>query len=204
MTDKANVEASPSDTDATRPKTWADIAADFAWRMSRPDFQRGDLAELRRMNPDSPDCAAYWRMMAQQDLLGAGYELENKWALILHGIALMTPKGDSNLSAHDGSVSVGRALYNGPESEGGASAYYSQTRLNRLLAARGSMFRVLLARLFRMMGSANASFNWREMARFILNDGYDEDRTERARRRIARDYYSAERRAARERNQESD
>ena len=58
------------------------------------------------------------------------------------------------------------------------------------------MLRILLARMFRMMASADVSLNWREMASFILNDGYDEDAAEQSRRRIARSYYDAERRSA--------
>ena len=58
------------------------------------------------------------------------------------------------------------------------------------------MLRTLLARMFRMLASANVSFNWREMAQFVLNEGYDDVAAEQARRRIARDYYQAERRNA--------
>ena len=71
---------------------------------------------------------------------------------------------------------------------------YSETRFNRLLTARGPMLRILLARMFRMMGAAGVSFNWREMASFVLNEGYDDKAAEQSRRRIARDYYQAERR----------
>ena len=202
MTNNAALESQESPADRERPRTWADIAAEFAWRMSRPNFQRGDLAELRRMNPDSPDTAVFWRMMAQQDLLGRGADLENKWALVLHGIALMTPTGEGGRSAHDGTVPVGRALYLGGDGDRN-SGYYSETRLNRLLTARGPMLRALLARLFRMTASANASFNWREMATFILSDGYSEERAEQSRRRIAREYFSAERRITRAPSQNS-
>ena len=47
-----------------------------------------------------------------------------------------------------------------------------------------------------MLASADVTFNWREMANFILADEYDEEAAEGARRRIARDYYQAERRSA--------
>ena len=57
------------------------------------------------------------------------------------------------------------------------------------------MLRTLLARMFRMLASSGVSFNWREMAQFILNEGHDEDAAEQSRRRIAREYYRAERRS---------
>ena len=175
-----------------------DIAVDFAGEMSRATtFKRGDLAELRRMNPDAPDAAAFWRLLASRDLLGS-LALEVKWALILHGIALMTPTntGDGNpRTAHDGYTPVGRALFQGGDANR-TNAFYSETRLNRLLTARGPMLRTLLPRMFRMLATVDVSFNWREMAQFILNDGYDEEAAERSRRRIAREYYQAVRRSS--------
>ena len=90
---------------------------------------------------------------------------------------------------------MGWALFLGGEVRR-AKGLYSETRFNRLLTARGPMLRTLLARMFRMLAAANVSFNWREMARFILNEGDDEEAAEQARRRMARAYYQAERRSA--------
>ena len=58
------------------------------------------------------------------------------------------------------------------------------------------MLRTLLVRLFRMLAAVNQPFDWSEMARFILNDGYKEEQAEHIRRAIARAYYQAERRSA--------
>ena len=107
------------------------------------------MADLRRMDPSAPDKAVFWRLLAQYDLLGNPI-VESKWALILHGIALMTPtsSGDGVApTAHDGSVAVGRALFLGGDSQR-TTAFYSETRLNRLLTARGPILRTLLARTF--------------------------------------------------------
>lgn len=193
MTHRQPLPASATPTLEGEQQTWDAIAAGFAHVLSQPDFRRGDLAELRRMDPDAPDAAAFWRLLAYRELLGSP-TLERKWALILHGIALMTGTADRR-SAHDGSMPVGRALFFGGDAQRTA-AFYSETRLNRLLTARGPMLRVLLARLFRMLAAANQPFNWREMTSFILNDGYNEKQAEAARRGIARTYYQAERRNA--------
>jgi CRISPR system Cascade subunit CasB len=176
-----------------------DTAVSIAGQMARSDFRRGDLAELRRMDVDAPDPAAFWRLMAENELLGRGAVLESKWALILHGIALMTPTGNEDnarRSAHDGHTPVGRALFLGNETTR-QTGFYSESRLNRLLTARGPMLRTLLTRLFRMMASAGQSFDWYQMTGLILNDGHDEERADDVRRRIARDYYWAESRANR-------
>lgn len=196
MTDTPNLTLPEAQKAGDEPQSWGVIAAGFAKHMADEDFQRGDLAELRRMNLDSPDTAVFWRLMARRNLLG-NPAVEAKWALILHGIALMTSTaGGENRSAHNGTIPVGRALFLGGEAERRESGYYSESRLNRLLTARGPILRTLLARLFRMLASANQPFNWSEMTHFILNDGYNEERAEDARRRIARAYYRAERHSA--------
>lgn len=180
-------------------RSWGDIAVSMSGYIAqRAEHNRGELAELRRMDPDEPDAAVFWRLLAQYDLLNSGEAVERKWALILHGIALMTPAnsgGDNPQTAHDGYTPVGRALFLGGEAQR-AQGFYSESRLNRLLTAREGMLRVLLSRMFRMLAASRVSFNWREMAQFILNEGYNEEAAEQGRRRIARDYYQAERRSS--------
>ena len=186
----------PRDTPPPGSRSWWDTAFALAGKIAGRDLSPGDRAELRRMDPDAPDAAVFWRLMAEHDLLGNRYP-ESKWALIMNGIALMTPKsgGDgATRSAHDGTP-VGRALFLGAESRR-EKGYYSETRLNRLLTARGDMLRALLIRMFRMLAAADVSFNWGEMAQFILNEGYDDAASDQSRRRIAREYYLAERRSS--------
>ena len=175
-------------------RPWDEIAVGFARQLAADDFQRGDLAELRRMDPDEPDAAAFWRLMAQHDLLGSP-AIEHKWALVLHGLALMTrtAEGDAvSRSAHDRYMPIGEALFYGDD-RSRQTAFYSQSRLNRLLTARGPMLRTLLARMFRMLGAKGCAFDWYRMARLILN----EERADDVRRDIARRYYWAENRASR-------
>ena len=183
-----------------RPLTWGDHAVHFAGVIATyPDHDRGALADLRRMDPDSDDPAVLWRLLASRDLLDtASPEVERKWALILHGIALMTRTAGADLdsrSAHSRNMPVGRALYLGIEAAR-ATAFYSETRFNRLLNAREDMLRVLLGRMFRMVAAGRVTFNWWEMANFIRNADFgDGEAAEVSRRRLARDYYQAQRRA---------
>ena len=181
------------------PMSWGEIAVRFAGYLASEGFNRGDLAALRRMKPDEPDAAAFWRLTAIYDLHGSP-NVERKWALILHGIALMTQTASSetfNRSAHVRAMPIGRALFNGNDPDR-TSAFYSETRLNRLLTARGVMLRTLLARTFRMLAAANQGFDWCQMAQLILNDEYDEERADQIRRNIAREYYWAENKASRQ------
>ncbi len=199
MTTRNNIAEHDPPTEQGEARSWDAIAVSFAGQIAQlAQHHRGDLAELRRMDPDTPDPAVFWRLLAKEDLLVHAPAVERKWGLILHGIALMTPTnaGDGDArTAHNGHMPVGRALFLGGEAWRD-SGFYSETRLNRLLTAREEMLRTLLARMFRMLAGAGVSFNWREMARFIFNDSHDEAASEEARRRIARDYYQAERRNA--------
>ena len=174
---------------------WGEVAVRMANHIASDGFGRGDLAALRRMDPESPDAAAFWRLTTRYDVL-RGVESERRWGLILHGLALMTrTAGDDAMgrSAHVRGLPVGRALFDGGDSNR-TTAFYSESRFNRLLTARGPMLRTLLARMFRMMAAADARFDWYQMSQLILSEG---ERAERIRRSIARDYYWAENRASR-------
>ena len=184
-------------------RSWGGIAVRFAGDMARVNSEqyhstltRGDLANLRRMDLDDPDPLVI-RMMTSQDALAewvTNDAIYRKWALILQGLALMTPKssGDGGVSAHQGNTPVGQALY---------QAGYSESRFNRLLAAREEMLHTLLSRMFRMVAAADQRFSWREMARFIRSSGYNEDRAEQYRRHISSYYYRAQRQAAQPSNE---
>ena len=202
MTTSAPAAAAPETAAPARPPTWGDHAIHFAGVIATyPEHGegRGALASLRRMDPDHDVLAVVWKLLADQELLDtANPEVERKWALILHGIALMTRTAGTDRnsrSAHDREMPVGRALYLGGESSR-ATAFYSETRFSRLLNAREDMLRVLLGRMFRMAATAGVTFDWREMATFIRNADFgDGEAAERSRRRLARDYYQAQRRA---------
>lgn len=185
---------------------WQSVAKKFADTLAHPDYPRGELAELRRMDARVPGGTAYWRLMAQADLLGQGEIWERKWALIIQGIAIMTPTVGDEIelrSAHAPRMPVGRALFLGQDTAP-EQGYFSALRLNRLLIARGFMFHSLLTRMFRMMGTAGRSFDWGEMAVFILHEGWKEPRADACRRKIARAYYRAEAETFAHRNQEAE
>ena len=166
-------------------KTIFAVVSKIASDLADPYFPRGSLTELRRMNPDSPSKpAAFWRILGERRL-GCDDDSERLWALVIHGIALMTP------IAHDSKVPVGQALFEGGDSNR-SNAFYSKLRLNRLLTAHGSVLRTLLSQLFRMMNNAKQPFDWAEMARFILHQDGDPNDLDRVRNGIARSYYRSE------------
>ncbi len=196
-TEQLTVSDTVVSSEGQTQRTLGDLIEAMARHISGfAEHQRGNLAELRRMNPDIADTAAMWRVLARHDVRTNGGEHDLQWALIVHGLALMTPTQQgrgTRAYSHDRTIPVGRALYLGNETSR-SSALYSEQRLSRLLTARGPMLRSLLARLFRMCAPHSVSFDWREMARFILADGVDDAKAEDCRRRIAREYYRAEHR----------
>ena len=182
------IEPSPL---AIRSKEWLPpqqtidvIVYRLVTEISSPAFPRGNLAELRQMNPEEPDSAAFYQLMGARGLL-RNETLETKWAMIIHGIALMTP------TAHHSGTPVGEALFEGGV-PGRTSAFYSGLRLNRLLKSEGSVLVTLTKQLFLMMKVANQPFDWREMATLILSEGIDSEAAEESRRIIARSYYGTE------------
>ena len=180
-----NRHASEPLSESQIPRNFGTVITGIAETIESKEFELGDRSKLRRMDYTKPDTAAFWRLMAREGI-PRNPDL-SKWGLIVHGIALMA-HGAGGL-AHTPKRSVGRVLYEGG---GNRDPFYSQDRLATLLSAEGSTLHRLLARLFRMLASEGCSFNWREMAWFILNEGRDDERADEARHKIARAYYRAE------------
>ena len=172
------------------PPNFGSIISNIIEAIEAEEMTTGEKASLRRMEPGEPNSAVFWKLVSQR---GMPQNLEvGKWGLITHGISLMAHTVGL---AHNPRRPVGQTLYEG---NGGRTtgSFYSEDRLSTLLSARGPMLHRLLARLFRMLANERCAFNWREMAWFILNEGYNEERADEARIEIARAYYQAERRGA--------
>ncbi|HRD99203.1 MAG TPA: type I-E CRISPR-associated protein Cse2/CasB, partial [Rubrivivax sp.] len=117
-------------------------------------------------------------------LLAAGLEPETwhtdtwpRWALIAHGIAL---------AGHDGAGRLGRQL---------EQAGVAESRVTKLLTARGDAFRQLLPSLLRLLASKGVRPNWFELGELILKESGPAagaaERAEALRLRIAGPYFSA-------------
>ncbi len=172
-----------------RPDRPWEAATFFGWLFSQTSFDRGDLASLRRMDPESPVTTAYWRLMNHKGLLSEDPRprLERKWAVIMKSIAIMSRNAPPVLCAHDRNISVGQALY-GPR----RAPLYSERKVERFLRVRDDTFYEAVISFSRAMRAANASMNWGEMARLILGEGMNEVASQRARTNIARDYFRAQ------------
>ena len=175
-------------------RTGSPIPADFRGVMENTiesiegdDLTTGEKASLRRMDINSPDSPIFWELMTHRGM-PRNSDI-GKWGLIMHGIALMAHGAGY---AHNPRLCVGRSLYLGGEQQPGERGFYSEDRLATLLAARGETLHRLLARLFRMLANEGCTFNWHEMAWFILNEGWKDEEADKSRIEIARAYYRAE------------
>ena len=155
------------------------------------DLTTGEKAKLRRMDINSPDSPIFWELMTQRGM-PRNADI-SKWGLIMHGIALMA---HGSGRAHNPRLPVGRSLYLGAEQQPSERGFYSEDRLATLLSARGQILHRLLARLFRLLANEGCTFDWHEMAWFILNEGYREAEADKSRIEIARAYYRAEQRGS--------
>ena len=105
----------------------------------------GPAAALRRGPLVKAGSAAFWQLMAENDIR-VGREHLPRWATVVQAIAILTPKGRNpdKLSAHDGSIPMGAALH---------QAGISDLRLARLLSARGEMRSDLVIRACRRLSA---------------------------------------------------
>jgi CRISPR system Cascade subunit CasB len=143
-------------------------------------LDKGEHAALARLDPDG-ELRPHQIAALSRALIYAGLEPESwrpetwrRWALIAHGMAL---------AEHDGSQSLGQQL---------STAKVAESRVNRLLTARGDAFRQLLPCLLRLLASKEVAPNWYELGGLILQEGRDEQKAEATRLKIAGHYFSAQ------------
>ena len=86
--DKTHPPARSSLSGGQIPRNFRSIIQGLVETIEDKEFDRGDRSRLRRMDPDNPDTAAFWRLLVR-----AGMP-ENpdisKWGLIIHGMAVMS------------------------------------------------------------------------------------------------------------------
>jgi len=133
----------------------------------------GDLAELRRINPDEPYTPALWRILLNfvphDDTISE--ERERRWAILLMAMATCA-------DLHDPSTDFGTAL---------AEAGWSELRFVRLMEARDDNLDKQLRRVAQYLASKSQQANWADAAWLLfVQEG---DHATATRQRIARSYY---------------
>ncbi|MBK1734174.1 CRISPR-associated protein Cse2 [Halorhodospira abdelmalekii] len=146
---------------------------------------KGERAALARLDPEGElrphQIAALARAVVQAGLEPEhwGPECWRRWALIAHGMAL----------TGQGKGALGVQLH---------AAGVSESRVTKLLTARGLAFRQLLPRLLRLLASREVAPNWYELGELIRHESRNEKKAEEIRMRIAARYFSAAEKSAAE------
>lgn len=170
-------EAAPTSTEPSTDHGLSSTVHAIASYLNRDEYEggisTGDLAQLRRIDPDEPYTPALWRILLEyvpdDDKLSG--ERERRWAILL--MAMATCAG-----LHDPSTDFGTAL---------AEAGWSELRFVRLLEARGDSLDKQLRRLAQYLASKDQPANWADAAwlLFVQEGEHAAD----TRQRIARSYY---------------
>ena len=134
----------------------------------------GPLAELRRMESDSPGTPIFWRMVAQYAWRDGDLDA---WKQIIRMMALLTPCGHrgADVRLHDRRQHLGAVLCDGGNptwpSEPEPKPIYSETRLARFLATPAAQRGESLERMARLLARSRSpqnGVNCIEVARLLL------------------------------------
>jgi CRISPR type I-E-associated protein CasB/Cse2 len=153
---------------------WCDSVRRVAARLARDDYPAGSLAALRRLDPERPDEAAFWWLVA--DCAPVAFDddrIARALAVVAQGMAIAHP---FHLPA-GGRRPLGVAL---------AEAGVSEARLLRLLRSGQTELPEEVRRLARLMAAKGEAgrFDWSDVFDLVFWRGGDE-----IRRQIAKDYF---------------
>ena len=164
----------------------SDSIRTIAVRLADPNFGTGPVATLRRLDPAGALAEPALHRLLARYVAEDSPEVLRAWALLIHCMALAAPE------AHRGVPALGTALF---------VAGFSEGRIARLLEARGRDILVVAPRLVRFLVARGQSLDpeglWALIRPTLLDRPGDAERAERARTRIAADYYRAEAQAER-------
>lgn len=140
--------------------------------LAGPHYPASDRAALKRHAPGQPPPLAFYRLWLRHlDRELPSDSQAPAWALLAWGLAW---SGGS----HQPARALGCAL---------AQAGFSESRLERLLAAPEDVRQELFPSMVRFMAAKGEAFDWVQAARLLLTR--DADRLEAIHRRIATDFY---------------
>lgn len=135
----------------------------------------GDLAELRKLNPERPP-SAFWKLLVthfDQGEISAESDDERRWAVIIAGMAQMQ-------ELHRPGCPTGRIM----------AEHLHPQRFLRLLRMHDRALHHAVGVTARHLAAKGAAIDWSDLAWLVLSDGRDDE--EIARRALAREYYAVQ------------
>lgn len=173
----ADRETADTATPDEKPRSRLDAMAQEYYRLVSINA-RGELAALRRMDPDHPSAGALFRLLARAGVGDIGLDSLKRWACAAH---IMAQRPDRLRRGN-----LGQSL---------ADIGLSEQRLDMLLNARGATLRDLARRTARRLANSEEAMPYRELCRLVLLDGQSdrEIEAEELRIRIAQSFQRAAR-----------
>ena len=179
-------EATPDDPASQSETRLEQIVHRIVGEIEHDAMSPGEVAELRRLDPEHPGGAAFWKAVVLHlepagQLRGA--DAEARWALVLRAVGELHGLNRPRRR-------LGRAL---------AGAGVSEMRLARLLRADLGTLAGTLSAVSRQLASKAEAVDLADLAWLVLTargPGGARRGEERVRRNIARDYYRGLRKAA--------
>lgn len=165
------------------------VVAELAGVLGHENFNRGDLAGLRRIDADRLLVPAYWRLLLRRvpERFRRGSDQEKAWALILQSMAIMAP------DIHTPGRSLGKVMAR-LDREGNM-----ETRFIRFLRCSGPRLADQVRLLARLLAAQKEAVDWKDLAELLLLDAERRPssvealrrakRREELLRKLARDFY---------------
>lgn len=186
-----STDAPEASADAAAPAepTLGTAIARLSHRLTDPDANKGELADLRRLAAKNEKNRAFWRVLTKEvpEKFSGGQDRENIWASLFAAYALLAPLGNGR------GTGLGTALAETRDNETHEKKpSYSEPRLLRLLRSDKDQIHDELITAARWLAAHGRTADWLEIARFAfsrLNEDGDSDHY--TARTIARDYFSA-------------
>jgi hypothetical protein len=149
----------------------------------------GTLARLRRFHPqaDGAQVAMFdlERVLQAADIRAVPGPERDRWALLLHCLALAHGRHEKRIDAEPGAVM--------------SRLRFSEARVRQLVEADEAVLADLLPRIARRFAAAGATVNWWPLADLLLHTGSEDNdqlqRADAARQRLIRYYLQAQARA---------
>lgn len=151
---------------------WWSVVPKLCSAFDSKGFPPGDLARMRRLDPDAPADFVFWRVMtlyAPDEVPGAVDE--RRWKVVLNALAILQ-------GLHDGNKPLGAAL---------GETGFSELRLSRLLRAEDEALDAEIRAAARYLASKGRHANLVELAMLVLCP--EGSQAEAVRRRVARAYF---------------
>lgn len=148
------------------------VVATLSGTLASPNFPRGDLADLRRMSPESPPLV-FWRVLNDYvpTVMRRSESAENRWLEIIGGMAIMAP----SIHSFDPQYSVGAAF-----------TLFPEQRLRHFLRSKGKNLSDQIRLLARLCASRGNHVDWYVLTLLLLSSGRKNEA--KIKRDIAKDY----------------